>query len=309
MLITKPQHSGSETRHVLVDMERRPWIRDMVRFYGPWTSTANGAGLEAQYEIDHPPSEWNDVYFNIMAYCLPGLDLPEIEKFELALINSLADKPFFDAVTEFLRNVDIVYFNKNGLQKSDAVGIRSALSNRMMTSRGWRWFAESRSTSIEIHIGPAIAVFFFNDRDFVQPAKCYLFPEAIDRLDPFIPVLEILVKRSPYIFIAILTLNMLEVSPRPTHLPFIVEAAKTWLKNNPADRGFWVDHDIGRRLCTWIEEVRRQAPALFGSDNAVRFDVDRLLAALVNLGVAEARRIEEALASGSGSRQSDPAEG
>lgn len=244
-----------------------------------------------------------------MAYCLPGLDLPEIDDFALALINSLADEPFFDAVTEFLRNVDIVYFNKNGLQESDAVGIRSALSNRMMTSRGWKWFAETRSTSIEIHIGPAIAVLFFNDRDFAQPAKCYLFTEAIDRLDPFFPVLEILVKRSPNIFIAILTLNMLEVSPRSTHLAFIVEAAKAWLKSNPEDRGFWVDHDIGRRVCAWIEEVRRHDPALLNTDKTLRFDVDRLLAALINLGIADARRIEEALASASGSRQSDPAEG
>ncbi len=54
-------------------------------------------------------------------------------------------------------------------------------------------------------------------------------------------------------------------------------------------------------MCVWIEEVRRQEPALLDTDEAVRFDVDRLLAALISLGVADARRLEEALARGSGS--------
>ena len=47
-----------------------------------------------------------------------------------------------------------------------------------------------------------------------------------------------------------------------------------------------------------IEEVRRQEPALLDTDKAVRFDVNQLLAALISLGVADARRLEEALNKG-----------
>ena len=42
---------------------------------------------------------------------------------------------------------------------------------------------------------------------------------------------------------------------------------------------------VGSRLCSIIDE-------------AIRFDVDRLLGALISLGVADAKRLEEALARG-----------
>ena len=76
---------------------------------------------------------------------------------------------------------------------------------------------------------------------------------------------------------------------------------RAWLGNYPDGSDFWVDHGIGRRVCVWIEEVRRQKPALLDTDEAVKFDMERLLSALISMGVADARRLEEALASGSGS--------
>jgi hypothetical protein len=67
-----------------------------------------------------------------------------------------------------------------------------------MASSGWKRLRGSRSASIEIHIGPAIATFFFNDYSSFEPAKCYLLPNAIDRLDPFLPMLERLVGKRPF---------------------------------------------------------------------------------------------------------------
>ena len=133
-----------------------------------------------------------------------------------------------------------------------------------------------------------------------NPPNATCFQKRVDRLDPFLPVLEKLVESGPSLFVAIVTLNLLEVSPRSAHLPFMVTAAMTWLESYPNDSDFWVDHGIGRRVCVWIEEVRRQEPSLLDRDKPVRFDVDRLLAALISLGVADARRLEEALAGGSG---------
>jgi hypothetical protein len=169
-----------------------------------------------------------------------------------------------------------------------------------MASSGWKRLRGSRSASIEIHIGPAIATFFFNDYSSFEPAKCYLLPNAIDRLDPFLPMLERLVESGPSLFVAIVTLNLLEVSPRSVHLPFVVTAAITWLKSYPNDSDFWVDHGIGRRVCVWIEKVRPQNPSLLDEGKPIRFQIDRLLAALISLGVSDATRLEEALAGGSG---------
>lgn len=285
----------------LVDIVKRPWLCEIARTYAAWTAAANGTGLDVHEEVANPPSEWNDAYFGLLAHCLPGLALPEIEQLALTLIGVLPDKAFFDVITRFLRSVDAVYFNDRGLQEPVAIRIRSVLANRMMASSGWKRLGGSRSASIEWRIGPAIAVLFFNEYGFTQPTTCYVLPNGIDRLDSFLPVLEDLVERGPSLFVALVTLNLLEVSPRSAHLPFIVTAAKAWLRSYPDDSDFWVDHGIGRRVCVWIGEVRRQEPTLLDPNEAVRLDVDRLLAALISLGVADARRLEAALARGPGS--------
>ncbi len=145
-----------------------------------------------------------------------------------------------------------------------------------------------------------LAVFFFNDYGFTQPAKCYLLPKGIERLDPFLPVLADLIESGPSLFVAVVTLNLLEVSPKPVHLRFLVTAAKTWIESFPDADEFWVDQDIGRRICVWIEKIRNQEPTLMDTDEVLQFDVNRLLTALISLGVADARRLEEALARGPG---------
>jgi hypothetical protein len=287
----------SQTRH-FGDVAQHPWLRDIAHNYASWTAEANGAGLNKDEQITHTPQEWNNAYFELLAHCLPELALAEIWQLALTPINALPDEPFFDITTLFLRNVDAVFFNDGGLQETIAISIRDTLAQRLMMSSGWKRLGTSRSASIEHHIGPAIAVIFFNDYGIVHPAKCYLPPQAANRLDPFSPVLQKLVESCPSHFVAIVTLNLLEVSPRSAHLPFMITASMVWLKKYPDDNDFWVDHGVGRRVCTWIEKVWRQNLSLLDPDKPIRVDVDHLLAALVRLGVADAKVLEDALASG-----------
>jgi hypothetical protein len=280
----------------LGDIAKNPWLRDVARIYGPWTTAANGAGLDRNEDVSNPPMQWNDAYFDLLAHSLAGLTLPEIEQLALEPLASLPDKSFFDAVADLVRSVDTVYFGEQGLAESAAVGIRARLAERLIESSGWKWMLRSRSASIERHIGSAIAVLFFNQHSFAQPTKCYLLPKGIDRLPPFLPVLEKLVQSGPSLFVALITVNLLEVSPRPAHLPFMVAAAKTWVDSHPDDSQLWVDLGIGRRVCHWIENVRGQDATQLGVDDPLRVEVDRILTALIRLGVAEARRLEQALA-------------
>lgn len=280
----------------LFDTRERPWLLDIIRAYGPWTAIANGADLDADYEIRHLPMEWNDAYFNLLAHCLPSLELQEINHLALIPICSLPDESFFDIMTVFLKSVDMVYFNSQSIQELNAINIRSKLTERLMNSRGWKWLGCNRSTSIEIHIGPAIAALFFNEYGFAQPTKCYLLPQGIDRLSPFLPVLEKLVESGPSLFVAILTLNLIEVSPRSSQLSFVITSADAWLKNFCEDTEFWVAHGIGRRVCLWIEKVWSQDPALFDLNKTIRIDLDHLLSGLISLGVADAKSLEETLA-------------
>jgi hypothetical protein len=186
-------------------------------------------------------------------------------------------------------------FNDQGLQEAQAVHIRSELARRLMTTNGWVRHSGDRSRNIEMHLGPAIAVLFFNDYGYSQPAKCYLLPKGVDGLNRFLQVLKEMAESGSFIFVALVLLNLLEVSPRTAHLPLANAAARAWLTSNPDDNTFWVDSDIGRRLCSVMEAIFNVDPKAFGIDEPLRRDIDNLLAALVRLGVPEAHRLEEAL--------------
>ena len=128
----------------------------------------------------------------------------------------------------------------------------------------------------------------------IIPELSIVSPELSPELCPqncnsFIPTLGMLIESSPSLFVALITLNLLEVSPRPIHLPFMVASVKTWLKNSPNDINFWVDYGMGRRICVLIETVLSQDSALLDNDESLRLEVDRLLSAMVSLGIADAK--------------------
>ena len=94
---------------------------------------------------------------------------------------------------------------------------------------------------------------------------------------------------------AIVTLNLLEVAPRPAHLSFLLAAASGWLAAFPDATDFWTGHGIGRRVCALIDAVRQTEPTLLASGEPLRNQVDRLLPGRVRVGVADAVRLEQAL--------------
>lgn len=279
----------------MFDAAKRPWLRALAVAYASWTYRANGAGLDRNDDVEHPPREWNSTYFKLLASCIPGLDAEQIESTVLASIKNLPDEAFFGVTVDFLRNLDLVVFDNVGVQDRQAVQIRSALAQRLMKSYGWVRHSRERSPRIETHLGPAVAVLFFNDYGHFEPAKCYLLAKGIDRLPPFLPVLTELAEGGSFLFVALVFLNLIEKSPRPAHLPLINAAAKAWLTSYGDDAAFWVESDIGRRLCAVMQAIFDADAHAFDAGPALRSDIDILLAALVRLGIAEAYRFEESL--------------
>jgi hypothetical protein len=280
----------------LFRVAERPWLRDVARTYASWTGTANGSDLSDDQDAPSPPMEWNDAYFALLARCLPGWGTGEIDEVVLTPIRSMPDESFLDVAMRFVRSVDVVHFGTGDLVASEAARIRSALAERLMETCDWRWLAHSRSTSITMDVAPSVAVFFFNDYSPFGSAECYLNASGIEYLGPFIPVLKQLVEGGPSLFVAGVTLNLLEVSTKSQHLPLIMSAAKAWLLKYPEDRDFWDGQNIDPRLCRFIDAIRLVDPELFNTDQALRDDLDRLLSALVRLGVPEAHTLEAAFA-------------
>ena len=66
------------------DVAKRPWLRDIIKAYGGWTFVANGSELEEDDDTDRGPTEWNNTFFKLLAYCLPGLTSAQIEEVALA---------------------------------------------------------------------------------------------------------------------------------------------------------------------------------------------------------------------------------
>lgn len=279
----------------VLDVIKRPWLRDLAKTYSNWTAVASGSEMEADDDPDRIPDEWNNAYFDLLARCLPGLTVPEIDESALGLILGLPGEAFLDVMTIFLRSVDNVYFNGTALGDAEAVHIRTVLGRRLMTSRQWEWQCRDLSDSITTHLGPAIASLAFNDFGHFQPAKSYLFQKGIDRLPPFIPVLSELAESGPFLFVATVVLNLLEVSPRTAHLRLVCGAAQKWISAHPESREFWVGHAIGRRVCTLLAAILALDPKLFGTDQPVRREIDALLGKLIRLGVSESHGLEEAL--------------
>jgi hypothetical protein len=147
-----------------------------------------------------------------------------------------------------------------------------------------------------MHIGPAIAVLFFNDHHFGQGSKCYLFEKGAERIGPFLPVLSKLVEAGPSPFVALALLNLLEVAPRAELLDILGAAGSTWLDVYPDFRQLWIDYGVGRRWCLLVEAIRAQSPESIGPTALCRHVIDDVIAALIAIGVPEATRLEESLA-------------
>ena len=261
-----------------------------------WTFVANGSELEEDAETDHRPTDWNNAFFVLLAYCLPGLTSAQIDEVALTPITGLPDEAFFDVTTVFLRGVDSVYFHDFALQDAQAVQVRTVLQKRIETTWAWRRHVRERSTSTEIHFGPAAAVVLFNDYwTFQPPPECYLNAKGIEQLGPFLPLLKEIAESAHFLLAVIALLNLLEVAPRAVHLPVIVAAGKGWLSAHPDNKDFWIDRGTGRRLCSLMGAILSSDPKAFDLDQPLRKDIDALLGSLVRMGVAEAHRLEQSL--------------
>lgn len=278
----------------LLDVSKRPWLREFAATYADFSATLNGLGLEPDEELSQKPSQWNANYYPLLARTLIGLSQAEIDELALKRIIGLPDESFFDVTPQFLRAVDVIYFNDHSLE-TEAPHIRQRFIDRLKGSSGWHRLVGTRSSSIEIHLGPALGTIFFNDY-VLRQTSTYLTPKALARIDPFLPQLIDLLTSGPNYFAAIVTMDLLEVAAQPSLLPILAAGGKAWVSKYAEDTGLWIEHGIGRRVCAWIDRVFESSPGTLSADIPERQDIDFILGALVRLGVPEARQLEAKLA-------------
>lgn len=280
----------------LFDVETNPWLLDVARSYAEWTAVANGRDFRRQDRLQGRPLEWNMAFCSLVAHCLPGMTVEEIEQIALDPIRSLPDEPFFEAASHTLRGVDQMHFGSGSLAEAEAVHVRTSLAERLLKSPDWRLESSKASGSMEVHMGSAVAAFFFNNWFRWPPSSCYLRAPGIDRMDLFLPLLKRLAVEGPGGFVAVLVLDLVEVSPRIGLLPLVTAAAEAWLEAHPDNTAFWEHCGIARRLCGVFERIGQHKPYA-AWDLPLRDRVGDIVSALVGLGVSQAVRLEQDLAS------------
>ena len=281
------------TRHA--DLADVPWLLGFVEAYASWTADANGKGLAPGDKIDRSPDEWNSVFYPIMAHAFTRMPVGQVTTL-VAEVNALPDESFFDIVENLVPAIDEVYFNALGMDLDTALSLRTLLADRLLESIGWRWERERTEMSVEMKIGSAIAPLFFCHHNSFTGSKCYLLERGIDQVDAFFPLLTRLTLEGSVPFTGLLTMNLLEVSPKQDHLPFLLSSGLTWLRRQPQNRALWIDHGLGARVADWLDAIVGANATLRSASHPLRPQVDDLLARLVQVGVAEAHRLELALA-------------
>lgn len=269
------------------------WVRSLLLAYSEFSARQNGLGMQPDQELSKSPYEWNNQYYELLAKSLVGLTLPEVERLALEKITALPDEPFFDVLQIFLRAVDVVYFSGGDIGDV-APAIRSQLTERLMSTRGWQYHVGRPSGTIEVHLGPALATILFNDYVMTQTSS-YLNVSALKRFHQFVPQMTDFLASSPSYFVAIFAMNTIEKMPDQSLLPMLTVGVQTWLKAFPGDTDLWIERRLGRRVCAWLETIYASSPDAFAPLKRIRAEIDSLLSALVRAGVPEARQLEDKL--------------
>lgn len=265
----------------------------IVKAYQVWTANENGVDLKETDDVANYPTQWNNVYYTLLAKQLVRLSETEIEQYAVSQMVSLPDDSFFENIEIFLFTIDAVYFNENGIPASTVIMLREKLADRLFNAYGWRRLKDSDKASVDRRMGSAVATMLFCRHGYTTKMQCYLNSIGIDKLDVFIPTLKRIVTAGPSSFIALLTLSLMEVSPRQQHLQFVLDLSNQWMHIFRSSDRFWVEQQIGRRLCLWLKTVLdtpENINGLLGDEE--RSLIEQLISLLIGMGIAEANQLE-----------------
>jgi len=273
------------------------WLVGFIGAYAGWTAHANGAGCEPNAEFDDSLGEWNGIFYRLLGRTFARVT-PDQAADLVARAIAVPDRSFFDIAADLVRAIDEMYFDGLGLDLNTTARLRGLIADRLVGSAGWLREHDRSELLVEVRIGPAIRALFFGNYNTFSGAPCYLLARGIEQVKPFLPQLTRLIEDGPVPYTALLTMNLLEVSHKPEHTSFFVSSALTWLRRQPSNTLLWVDRGLGARLAKWLELVISTDASLRSPAHPLRTRMDDMLARLVHVGVAEAYRVERALADG-----------
>jgi hypothetical protein len=267
------------------------WYEELVDAYALWSAKLIGHGFSADAEVSQPPDAWIDQFYSLVASAL--MDAPQ-DRFEWMLqqIIELPDQTFCDVAETLIHAADIRYFNEPNQPSDRAVVLRQRLVTRTLALNRWSWDRRRGSLGIDIETGPTIGMLLMNFYNSFSGTKSYLVRGVFDRIDPLLQTVRPLMPGGPTAFIALCTMNTLNVAPTARHLDFLLFAVETWLEVTNGDRAMWNELGIGRKVAEWLKAAAVIDPSLYSQSHPSRSRIDAILGRLVSLGVSEAHELE-----------------
>jgi hypothetical protein len=108
------------------------------------------------------------------------------------------------------------------------------------------------------------------------------------------PTLTALVTDAPTSgYLAVLFLDIIELSPTLVLLPYVLEAIMAWCKAYDDDTSFWGSNDVGARVCAWLTKVLSTGGSSLTDQR--QSDLSAALDILVRAGITSARALEDNL--------------
>ena len=227
--------------------------------------------------------EWNDAYYTLLAAVITQKNIAQAKCLISERILALPEQEFLDALSSFLMRLDILYIDHDAISAEHAVTIRTMIVDKLVETRGWQRLAGNTENSTEMHLlWAAQRVFFHVD-------TCYVSQNTIDKITPFIPVLQDCIGKGASYILALFTLNIVEIEFRKDHAPLILELIQGCLRFNINSKAFWIDQgQLDQRICRYLEQLQK---SITDQEELVQLhkDIEGFLTMLIALGSSEAQ--------------------
>jgi hypothetical protein len=273
------------------------WVVALLEYLMPWTIEANnGPPGDDEHERENRPLHWNMSYFDILGILCVALPFERARALFIEPIMTLHEEAFLDATGAFLRGFDRATLATDMPQPENPVAVRSLFVERLRRGRRLRNLEYRDSFSAESHLGDALHALFYQPSRFIAARRPHI-PNRWSGLLETIPILTPLVTSIPRSgYLAVVFITLMESYACAAFLPAMVEAASAWRGVHDAGANFWSEHQVGHRICEWIEKTLAddpEAPAMLVS---VGDELGKCLDVLVRSGIASARILEARIA-------------
>ena len=277
--------------------ELEDWAITLARHLMNWTIPANnGPPGDDEDERENRPFAWNISYFNFLGILCVALPFARAREWFMEPMTRLHEEAFNDATAAFLRGFDHATLAPDAGEPEDPVAVRALIADRLRRGRMAGRLSDRVSFTAETHLGDALTAMFYQPSRWEGRTGPYI-PARWDGLPGTMPILTELAASVPKSgYVAVLFLTLVESYPCAVLLRDVVRVASAWRGEHAVGAQFWTEHQIGHRVCVWIDEALKDEPAAFEALTQVQDDLGKCLDVLVRSGLASARTLEARIA-------------